>query len=83
MGIIGFGGGSALIPVIEKEVVKKIGSIDPDDYTKHAISAVFVKLNVWDKDKKHLISSIVIKMLHSLFLFLNILIKYYLFRVFY
>jgi chromate transporter len=39
VGLIGFGGGSALIPIIEKEVVQKTGVISQDEYTKHTIIA--------------------------------------------
>lgn len=39
VGIIGFGGGSALIPVIEKELVQKEKVISSEEYTKHTIIA--------------------------------------------
>ena len=39
VGFIGFGGGSALIPVIEKEVVENKRLIDSDDFTKKTIIA--------------------------------------------
>ena len=39
VGLIGFGGGSALIPVIEKEVVQKTGVISQEEYVKHTIIA--------------------------------------------
>lgn len=37
IGVIGFGGGSALIPVVEKEVVEKKQWVSDDDYLKHTI----------------------------------------------
>lgn len=39
VGIIGFGGGSALIPVIEKELVQKEKVVSSEEYTKHTIIA--------------------------------------------
>jgi chromate transporter len=39
VGLIGFGGGSALIPVIEKETVNDLKAISEEDYTKHTIIA--------------------------------------------
>ena len=39
VGLIGFGGGSALVPVIEKEVVQKTGVISQEEYVKHTIIA--------------------------------------------
>ena len=39
IGTIGFGGGSALIPVIEKEVVEDKGWIDEDKYIEHTVAA--------------------------------------------
>lgn len=37
IGAVGFGGGSALIPVVEAEVVERQGYITPEDYTEHTI----------------------------------------------
>lgn len=37
VGIIGFGGGSALIPVIEKQIVTDKKLIDDDEYLKHTV----------------------------------------------
>lgn len=37
VGIIGFGGGSALIPIIEEEVVSGKGLVDDATYTEHTI----------------------------------------------
>ncbi len=39
VGLIGFGGGSALIPVIEKETVEGLKAVSEEDYTKHTIIA--------------------------------------------
>ena len=39
IGCIAFGGGSALIPVIEKEIVTNKGFLSGQDYTKHTIVA--------------------------------------------
>ncbi len=39
IGLIGFGGGSALIPVIEKEAVEKERLIEKDDYEKQVVVA--------------------------------------------
>ena len=39
VGFIGFGGGSALIPIIEKEVVIEKGLIDEETYKGHTITA--------------------------------------------
>ncbi len=39
IGIIGFGGGSALIPVIEKEVVEERKLITPEEYNKDVVVA--------------------------------------------
>ncbi len=39
VGIIGFGGGSALIPIIEKEVVSGKGLVDEKTYTEHTVIA--------------------------------------------
>ncbi len=39
IGLIGFGGGSALIPVIEKEVCDDNNYIDPDEYSNYAVIA--------------------------------------------
>lgn len=39
VGIIGFGGGSALIPVIEKETVKGLKAVSEEEYTKHTVIA--------------------------------------------
>ena len=38
-GLIGFGGGSALIPVIEKEIVTKRALLDAPTYLRHAVVA--------------------------------------------
>lgn len=38
-GTIGFGGGSALIPVVEKEVVREEGGVSPEDFLKHTVIA--------------------------------------------
>lgn len=37
VGVIGFGGGSALIPIIEEEVVSGKGLVDDTTYTEHTI----------------------------------------------
>lgn len=37
IGVIGFGGGSALIPVIEKEVVEEKKWIDDEEFLKHTV----------------------------------------------
>lgn len=39
IGVIGFGGGSALIPVIHSEVVKNSGAMSEEDYLKHTVVA--------------------------------------------
>ena len=39
IGLIGFGGGSALIPVIEEEVVTEQGLVKDEDYEQAVISA--------------------------------------------
>lgn len=39
VGLIGFGGGSALIPIVHKEVVDNAGSMSEDDYVKHTVVA--------------------------------------------
>jgi chromate transporter len=39
VGLIGFGGGSALIPVVEKELVQKRGLLDDHLFTRHTIVA--------------------------------------------
>ncbi len=39
IGIIGFGGGSALIPVVEKEIVEDKEWFDEEDYLKHTVIA--------------------------------------------
>ena len=39
VGLIGFGGGSALIPVVERELVGENRGMDPETYTKHTIIA--------------------------------------------
>lgn len=39
VGVIGFGGGSALIPVIDKELVQNRGLLDDSTYTRHTIVA--------------------------------------------
>lgn len=39
IGMIGFGGGSALIPVIEDEIVQKQNLISEDRYTEHTITS--------------------------------------------
>nr|NLD40665.1 hypothetical protein [Actinomycetales bacterium] len=38
-GLIGFGGGSALIPIIEREVVEKRDLLTPEMYTRHVVVA--------------------------------------------
>ena len=40
IGSIGFGGGSALIPVVEREVVDKKGQFQEEEYTKHTVRLV-------------------------------------------
>lgn len=37
IGVIGFGGGSALIPVVEKEIVEDKKWFDEEDYLKHTV----------------------------------------------
>lgn len=37
IGCIGFGGGSALIPLVEEEIVNRRGYLDQDQYTEHTI----------------------------------------------
>ena len=39
VGTIGFGGGSALIPVIEKEIVHRRGLLDDPTFTAHTVIA--------------------------------------------
>ncbi|MGI6578483.1 MAG: chromate transporter [Eubacteriales bacterium] len=39
VGLIGFGGGSALIPVVEKELVQNRKAMDGQDYLKHTVVA--------------------------------------------
>ena len=39
IGVIGFGGGSALIPVVEKELVQDKKAINDQDYLKHTVVA--------------------------------------------
>ena len=39
VGTIGFGGGSALIPVVEKELVHRRGMLDEQTYTTHTVIA--------------------------------------------
>lgn len=39
VGLIGFGGGSALIPVVDKEIVQRRGLLDDHTYTRHTIVA--------------------------------------------
>lgn len=39
VGLIGFGGGSALIPVVEKELVQQQKSMSDQDYLKHTVVA--------------------------------------------
>lgn len=39
IGIIGFGGGSALIPVVEKELVQDKKAMGEQDYLKHTVVA--------------------------------------------
>lgn len=39
VGLIGFGGGSALIPVMEKELVGKPGGLSAHDFTQHTVIA--------------------------------------------
>ena len=39
IGFIGFGGGSALIPVVERELVSEKKEMDPETYTRHTIVA--------------------------------------------
>lgn len=39
IGVIGFGGGSALIPVVEKEIVEDKGWFSEEDYLKHTVIA--------------------------------------------
>ena len=43
IGCVGFGGGSALIPVIEKEVVEEQGLVQKEEYDKDVI----VEKDVW------------------------------------
>lgn len=39
IGVIGFGGGSALIPVIEREIVGENGPMDEQEFLKHTVVA--------------------------------------------
>jgi chromate transporter len=39
VGIVGFGGGSALIPVVERELLRNRGALGEDDYLKHTLTA--------------------------------------------
>lgn len=39
IGVIGFGGGSALIPIVEKEIVEDKEWFNEDDYLKHTVIA--------------------------------------------
>lgn len=39
IGVIGFGGGSALIPVIRSELVENTGAMSEDEYLKHTVVA--------------------------------------------
>lgn len=39
VGLIGFGGGSALIPVVEKEIVERLGAISTRQYDRHVVVA--------------------------------------------
>jgi len=39
VGLVGFGGGSALIPVVEKEVVAQTGLLPPETFEEHVIVA--------------------------------------------
>ncbi len=39
IGVIGFGGGSALIPVVEREVVVNRGSLSSEEFLKHTVVA--------------------------------------------
>ncbi len=39
IGIIGFGGGSALIPIVEREIVVRRRAMDANAYTKHTVIA--------------------------------------------
>lgn len=39
VGATGFGGGSALIPIFDREVVAKRGLLDPAQYTRHTVVA--------------------------------------------
>ncbi len=39
VGFIGFGGGSALIPIMEKELVGKPGGLDQQSFTQHTVIA--------------------------------------------
>lgn len=39
VGIIGFGGGNALIPVIRHEIIERHNAMSEDDYTKHTVIA--------------------------------------------
>lgn len=39
IGAIGFGGGSALIPIIENDLVMRQKSMEPDDFVKHTVVA--------------------------------------------
>ncbi|MDR3138864.1 MAG: chromate transporter [Treponema sp.] len=39
VGLVGFGGGSALIPVVERELLRNRGALGEDDYLKHTVAA--------------------------------------------
>lgn len=39
VGLVGFGGGSALIPVVERELLRNRGALGKDEYLKHVVTA--------------------------------------------